>query len=264
VLSYLLYGGPPWLLLVITAIVNFGLVCLGYVVGRYFESAADDSANGPFGVAQASIFGVTTLILAFSFSLSASRFDTRTNLVVGEANAIDTTYMRAAYLRREDASRFRALLATYVKLRLQAYSSPDRRARYQAAKQSSAVQDQLWEVAAKASRAAPQNVELALLTQSLSNAFDASGEVAAANNNHLPASVVGLVLIVTFASAFMMGLTFGRARTSSISMAIAFSVLFAFVVAAIVDLDRPESGLVNVNLTPLQSDLQLMSSQPTP
>ena len=83
-----------------------------------------------------------------------------------------------------------------------------------------------------------------------------------ADVSDLPGTVIALILIVTFASAFMLGLTFGRARTQSISVAIVFSALFAIVIFAIVDLDRPERGVVNVNLAPLQAELENMAPHP--
>jgi hypothetical protein len=257
--EYLVYGGPPWLFLLFTAIVSLGFIGFGYIVGQRFESNAPEKAAAAFGVAQASIFGVTTLILAFSFSYAASRFDGRRDLIVREANAIGSTYLEAADLQPANVARFRDLLRSYTQLRLQAYTyQPDLQRRVQSYKRSVAMQDALWDIASKAGRADPRNVQLALLKQALGNTFDVSGEQTSSWGGHMPDSMIALMLITTFASAFMLGVTFGGASARSISMAIAFSLLFAIVIFAIVDLDRPERGLANINLAPLQMQLESM------
>lgn len=264
-LDYLAYGGPTWLLLAFTAIVNFILIYLGFVAARYFEADSDPRTDAAFGIAQASIFGLTTLILAFSFSLTAERFDVRANLVVKEANAISTTYLRASSLHPLDAAHFRSLLKSYTELRLQASAfEPSSQARAETSKQTATVTDKLWDLAEVTADAHPGDVELGLLTQALNDTFDASDELTVAGSIHMPETVLALILIVTFASAFMLGLTFGRAGTRSISMAVTFSVLFAVVIFAIVDLDRPERGVVNISLAPLQAQLDFMNSHPTP
>jgi hypothetical protein len=40
----------------------------------------------------------TLALLAFTFGMAASRFDVRRGLVIDEANAIGTTYLRAGLL----------------------------------------------------------------------------------------------------------------------------------------------------------------------
>jgi len=46
----------------------------------------------------AAILGLLAFRLAFTFGVAASRFDTRRELVLDEANAIGTTFLRAALL----------------------------------------------------------------------------------------------------------------------------------------------------------------------
>jgi hypothetical protein len=53
-----------------------------------------DQAEAGFGVVEGAVFGLMGLLIAFTFSGAASRFDTRRQLVVEEANAIGTAYLR--------------------------------------------------------------------------------------------------------------------------------------------------------------------------
>jgi len=62
--------------------------------------------------------GLLAFLLAFTFGIGASRFEMRRQILIDEANAIGTTYLRAAMLptpQREDARR---LLKEYVDVRI--------------------------------------------------------------------------------------------------------------------------------------------------
>jgi hypothetical protein len=57
----------------------------------------DPSGTGA-GALEAAVFGLLALLIAFTFSGAASRFDARRHLVVEEANAIGTAYLRVDLL----------------------------------------------------------------------------------------------------------------------------------------------------------------------
>ena len=65
------------------------------------------------------MLGLLAFILAFTFGLVAARFDTRRQVLLDEANAIGTTYLRAGMLP-EQGEKIRALLRDYVSVRLNA------------------------------------------------------------------------------------------------------------------------------------------------
>src|SRR4051794_3906906 len=73
----------------------------GYRVGKYRSTPEKES---PVGEMVAAALGLLAFILAFTFSLAATRFDDRRKVLLDEANAIGTTYLRAAMLpeRREE------------------------------------------------------------------------------------------------------------------------------------------------------------------
>jgi hypothetical protein len=71
---------------------------LGYRVGLRKSHATNDAAEEHVNGIQASILGIPALLLGFTFSLSLQRFDTRSDAVVNERNAIGTAYLRAQLL----------------------------------------------------------------------------------------------------------------------------------------------------------------------
>ena len=84
---------------------------LGVRLSRRFP--LDDEMRQDFGTLQAAALTLLGLIIAFSFSMAAGRYDQRKNLEEAEANAIGTEYVRAALLPAADAAKLRPLLKAY-------------------------------------------------------------------------------------------------------------------------------------------------------
>src|SRR4249919_3832924 len=91
------------------------LVCgeIGRRIGaRRLARDPEGLAKGA-GAAEAAVFGLLGLLIAFTFSGAASRFEERRHLVTREANAIGTAYLRIDLLpddaqpagRRREADR---------------------------------------------------------------------------------------------------------------------------------------------------------------
>jgi hypothetical protein len=61
-----------------------------------------------------SLLGVLGLLMAFSFSMALDRYEERRHLVVQEANAIGTSYLRAQLLDEPHRTRLSRLLVEYT------------------------------------------------------------------------------------------------------------------------------------------------------
>jgi hypothetical protein len=93
----------------------------GYRLGRRRAAAGGDApGSGQIGAIQGATLGLLGLLLGFSFAGAAGRFSERQNLIVQEANAIGTAYLRADMLPEPHASRLRQILAEYVAHRVEA------------------------------------------------------------------------------------------------------------------------------------------------
>jgi hypothetical protein len=258
-MEHLAYNSAPAVFLVFAVILNIVCFELGRVFGKRSPAGEHPRAEAAFSIAQTAIFGLGGLILAFSFSFAAARFETRRTFVTQEANAIGTTYLRADYLPAPESTRFRSVLKNYAKLRLLMYAwSPDQSSRSRAEQQSIALQDLLWGIAVKAGRADPRNVQLGLLTQTLNETIDMSASQSALLKTHLPLPVVALIVLVSVLVAMLVGVSFGRAGTVQPVTSIVLCIVFGVVIYTIVDLDRPQRGFIRTNLTPLQTQLDAM------
>lgn len=242
----------------IAAILFFGMLLLlelGYRIGRSLQVHASGSKS-QINAVQASVLGVLALLLGFTFSLALQRYDSRSEAVVDEANAIGTTYLRAQLLPTSLRWDTLALLRAYVDLRVESSSlNLVDATRETLAQQSEQLRQQLWARAQQAAEQDASPVRSGLFIQSLNDLIDAYGRRDAALSRHVPE----VVLIVLFATFLMAGGILGYASgvdghrpTVPSYLMVLVIVLLVFI---IIDLDRPRRGLIAVNQKSLR-DLQ--------
>ncbi|HET7265013.1 MAG TPA: hypothetical protein VFL28_10115 [bacterium] len=258
-MEYLAYSTPLAALWLTLAAANYVCIALGSAVRRGFAFESGGPEERALSVAHGAIFVLTGLILGFSFSYAAGRFDVRRLLVVEEANAIGTTYLRASNLPAGTADKFRTILREYAQARLGIYSNvTDPETSLALERRSIAVRNALWAILVAAESSDTRNVQFGLLTQALNTMFDISARESAALGTHLPIAMLVLVLVVSLVAATLVGVHFERMRGLPGFLGLIVALLFATVVTTVVDLDRPQVGLVQLNLRPLQTQLQQM------
>lgn len=132
------------------------LACLE--LGRALGRRRRDEDSAGTAAAAGVVFAVLGLLVAFTFTTSASRFDERRQLVVQQANALGTAWLRVDVLPparqpaiREDMRRWVALAADLT------YRSQDPATYKATLKEADRLQSQVWRlgVAAVAETEAP-------------------------------------------------------------------------------------------------------------
>src|SRR5262252_6331730 len=108
---------PLWALFIVIMLIVLLSVEFGYRLGKYRRSHHEMEKEAPLGTMVGAELALLAFILAFTFGLAAARFDTRRQVLLDEANAIGTTYLRAGMLP-DQRDAIRALLRDYVRTRL--------------------------------------------------------------------------------------------------------------------------------------------------
>jgi hypothetical protein len=123
-MDHLIDSLPFWLLFICT----FGFVLLavmaGFWLGRRDGSRSASEPEAPVGSMVGATMGLLAFMLAFTFGMAASRHDTRRHLVLDEANAIGTAYLRTQLLPQPQAAEMQNVLREYVDMRLLAVRQP--------------------------------------------------------------------------------------------------------------------------------------------
>src|SRR5215469_6961582 len=131
---------PLWALFIFILLVVLFSVEFGYRLGKYKRSRHEAEKEAPLGTMVGAELGLLAFILAFTFGLAAARFDTRRQVLLDEANAIGTTYLRAGMLP-ERGEQIRGLLRDYVGARLEAVRSGNVA---EGLRQSENIQNEVW------------------------------------------------------------------------------------------------------------------------
>lgn len=242
-----------------SALLIFAMNELGFRLGR--KRGPGLGAQDPSAVVQGAAFTVLALLLGFSFALALGRFDARRSALVREAAAIGTTYLRAQLLDAPTATAVRADLRVYVAERIafaRADANPEQRRN--ADLKSVDEQRDLWKRAMQAARRDPRSTLVPLYIAALNDAINLSVEERAVLSAHIPDVVVIGLLLIAFIASAMMGYGFGRQGQRALVFKALFAIMLAIALGLILDLDRPQRGLIRVNLAPMQTVQRLMEA----
>ena len=227
-----------------------------FLKGKTGPAALSDYAiNG----IQAGLITLSAFVLGLSFAQASDRFDARRALVVKEANAIGTTWLRAEQLPSPDAKLFRRTLTQYTAERLEAYQTPLKEQAVDATIQRSlSYQDSLWAIVSSALRKHPNDLGLSLLMETLNDTIDVSAEQLQALTNHVPTAMFVLTLSLVILSAFATGVRFAHSGERPAIMTTLLVLAYVVVIGMNVDYDLPQKGVIKVNLEPMRIQLQSM------
>ncbi len=220
----------------------------GQRVRRQHAEPADQLAT-----VQAAILGLLALLLGFSFALAAGRFSARNQLILDEANAIGTAWLRCDLLSTNDRREVRDLLRHYAAERVVLYDAKDDATQKTAIVESEALQARIWKVVADAAKI---KLDLAnVLLPPFNELIDLHGSRVAAAHRHMPGMLVLLLLVCSVVAVGAVGYGFGVAGKRNVILTSALAFLIAAVLWAIIDFDHPRRGLIRADQQPML-DLQ--------
>src|SRR5215472_6121709 len=251
---------PLWALFIVILVVVLLSVEFGYRLGKYRRSRREQEKEAPLGTMVGATLGLLAFILAFTFGLAAQRFDTRRQVLLDEANAIGTTYLRAGTLP-ERGLEVRDLLRDYVAARLEAFQ-PGKLAG--GIRRSEDIQQKVWTEAETVGNKNPNSIVVGLFVQSLNEMIDLHAKrLQAGLRSRIPGAIwLGLFAIASLSLATM-GYHAGLSGTRRSLAIIAVAVTFSVVIELIADLDRPQEGVLRVSQQALL-DLQRSRNPPSP
>jgi hypothetical protein len=228
-------------------------------LGLKAQNRASESYRQHIDQVQTSLLGILALLLAFTFSIALQRFDSRSEAVVDEANAIGTTYLRAQLLPTSVRDRVQLSLRNYLNLRVKASTTPldNPAARAAFILKANQTLNTLWDFAIQAAKEDARPVTSGLFIQSLNELIDSFGRRSATIDRHVPEAVLFLLCIAFIVTGSVIGFTVGitNHRPSFVSyIMIGLIVLLVFI---IIDLDHPRRGLIQVSQNSL---IELLSS----
>ena len=203
------------------------------------------------------VVGLLGLLLAFSFGMVLNRYEERRELVMLEANAIGTAYLRAQLLDEPHRSRLGNLLLAYTNNRIKfaAHGETD---------QYRAINDRLlieiWAAVRSARASALAHGVTTGLLIAFNEVIDLDAERKVAWELRVPSEVLLLLLAYLSVTAGVVGYAIDGPRGRR--AALVLFLLIALSLSVITDLNRAQSGRARESQGPMLMLLESLKSQP--
>ncbi|MEN6459699.1 MAG: hypothetical protein ABFC63_12300 [Thermoguttaceae bacterium] len=226
------------------------LLCLeiGRICGTRQVAKHGEKARLGLGAVEGAVFALLGLLIAFTFSGAVLRFDSRRQMVVDEANAVGTAYLRLDLLPADKQPALRGSFRRYLDSRLTAYRKlPDIAAAMTELARSKQLQSEIWTRSVAACQQSSSPSAAMLLLPALNQMFDITTTRTMATQLHPPAIVFVMLAVVTLAGSLLAGYGMAGASIHSWVHTLAFAAILSTTTYVILDIEYPRLGLVRVD-----------------
>lgn len=207
-----------------------------------------EGARAGLGVVDGAVFSLLGLLLAFSFSGAATRFEGRRALILAEANAVGTAWLRLSLLPEDVQPALRGLLREYMDRRLAMYRlANDRKAAMEQMDRALVLQGKIWSAAVESFRTEAGQRAMVPVVSSLNEMFDIATTRIVAFQEHPPSIIFLMIGILSLISALLAGYGMAGSKQRSWLHMLGFSVVLSLTVYVILDLEYPRLGLIRID-----------------
>ena len=208
-----------------------------------------ESANAGFAPIEAAVLGLLGLLIAFTISGAGNRFDERRHLIVEEANAISTAYLRLDVLSVQARPALQQNFRRYLDSRIETYRNvPDAAAVKEHLSKSIGLQEEIWRQAVAGLReegVAPQGTTV--LLPALNTMIDITTTRTMATQLHPPTVIFIMLFAMALVSALLAGYGMAAGKSRSWLHMLCFASIVSVAVYVILDLEYPRLGFLRVD-----------------
>jgi hypothetical protein len=248
-------GKPDMYYIFTTSLIAFGLflgmlllVEFGRRMGIRRMAKDPEGARAGIGAVEGAVFGLLGLLIAFTFSGAAIRFDSRRQLIVEETNAIGTAYLRIDLLPPDEQPALRESFRRYVDSRLAVYSKlPDLEAAKAEYAHSAVLLNEIWPRAVAACHAGASPQAMMLFLTALNQMIDLMTTQTMAHQTHPPEIIFIMLALLALVGSLLAGYGMAGGKTHSWIHIFGFAAVMAVTVFVILDIEYPRLGLIRID-----------------
>ena len=200
----------------------------------------------------AGMLGLLVFTMSLSINVARDRYEARRSLVLAEANAIGTAWLRTKLIDGDEGPTIVAKIEAYAKVRLGfiiAASDADVPA---LVARTNVLQNDIWRITQVVARRSPNPVTTALVN-ALNDMFDLSASQRFAYESGVPA---GLTLALYFGALLSIGALGYQFGVASERQLVLLLLMWSGGMLLIVDLSQPRMGDIRVDAEPLVRAIQ--------
>ena len=233
--------------LLIAAALIAGLVAahaIGFWLGSLTRST-DEPFDRQIALVRTSTAALVAFLIGFAFSGAASRFIERLDIIVKEANALGTAYLRADAIAEPQRGELKAALREYTADRVQLLSGERRDQIEPLLAKVSVLHQRMWRPAIKATQ---DNAPLmAVVLPPINEVIDLHSMHLALARRHLPLPLMAALLGTAAIGIGMLGFGNGRAGRRFSLLDSVYGAVLAVALWMTIDLDYPGIGSIGVS-----------------
>ena len=209
------------------------------------RSKESEGERSSLGAIEGAVFALFGLLMAFTFSGAALRFNEKRMLVAEEANTIETAYLRLHLLAPEARPKLQELFRKYAESRLETYRRlPNMQAAELEMANSKRMQEEIWTGAIAATRLSSSHPAAGwLLPPALNNMIDIVTTRTFALQIHPPRVIYLLLFGLGLICSLLAGYRMASAQQRSWLHILGFTVITVIVVYVMLDIEYPRTGL---------------------
>jgi hypothetical protein len=229
---------------------------IGFLLGSLTRSA-DEPFDRQVGLVRTSTAALVAFLIGFAFSGAASRFIDRQDMIVKEANALGTAYLRADTIADPQRGELKVALKEYTADRVTLLSREGRDQIEPLLAKVSGLHERMWRAVINATK---DNAPLmAVVLPPINEVIDLHSTHLSMARRHMPIPIMTVLLGTAAIGVGMIGFGNGRiGRRFSVLDAVYGAVLAAALWMTI-DLDYPGIGIIRVSNLPLVETLAAMN-----
>ena len=234
----------------------FGVLALAGEIGFRLEGlhtarrTLSEAQRSGISTVTASMFALLAFTLGLTISFAQSRFEARRDLVVREANAIGTAWLRARLVAEPEGAAIATSIEQYTKVRLD-YTTGEHEDRVPSLlAETGNLQTEMWNKATELARRVPTPISASLIA-ALNEMFDASLAQRFAFTTRVPPSLEWTLLAGSLLAVGAMGYQLGATGSRQAILSVLSLLMWAGALVLIIDFDRARQGTIRVDPAPL-------------
>ncbi len=225
------------------------LLEFGRRLGRRRLAEDPEGARAGAGAVEGAVFALFGLLIAFTFSSAASRYETRRDFIVHHANAIGTAWLRLDLLPEKAQPEIRKYFRQYVDGIIKGTQSlmEDQRVYEQRAAEVFKLQDKILHLAETAApkEGSPQVASLVL--PALNEMFDLTSSRYAVAKFHISEVILVSLFFLSMLASLLAGYAMGATKRRNWLHTIVFALLVTLTLYVIFDFEFPRFGFIRLD-----------------
>jgi hypothetical protein len=225
------------------------LLEIGRRVGVRRRPRESDGERGGLSTVEGAVFALFGLMVAFTFSGAASRFNEKRMLIAEEVNCIETAYLRLNLLSGHVRPALQELFRQYLDSRLETYHRlPNMVAAEMEMANSHKIQEEIWSAAVAATPLPDSHPSAGLLLlPAMNSMFDIATTRTMTLQLHPPRIIYALLFGLGLICSLLAGYRMSSAQHRSWIHILSFTVLTVVIVYVMLDVEYPRTGLIRLD-----------------